>query len=913
MTFKDPPDGDDAAGDSSSDPPDPDPFFGFDEKSPEYLFIKQIKDELRASRIENSAPRIENFDSFVKLGAGGMAVVFKARRISPPGDVALKIFTRKESSPEETLEFSRAEGESQAKLNHHFIVKLYGTGHTADGVPYLVMELVEDAQRPDRKFARDKTPLSERLKFFLNVAEAIRHAHSQNVIHCDIKPGNILMDRHGVPKILDFGLADRKALQDLRNKYGSDGPWLGSPYYMSPEQIFNQPLDVRTDIYSLGTLLYRYISGHLPYNFTSRDAAHVRQVISTAAPASLRSRGVAVHPDLEAIIAKCIAKEKEHRYLSVDALIKDLERHLAGRPVSARIWSLGDRVSSAFRNNITTVSAIAGSLFIAFVVFFLVDFHGSSPKLPDGRNLEKDDAIYYLTERDLNSDHRSGPGPDGYIKKINIDRVVREVVTDRQTLSVRDFDLAVKILGWYRRLEYHDDCWRLARAISARAPDLERTRSGAEMHHQLAMSFHSRFQLTIAEAYYRSAIDVFERLTGDKRIIHHLRNDLAALLLARGTVSSIRAGRLLLLQSVSEAGDASTDEEVATQARLDLAGYYTETGEPGLALKTLAEVPPSMTAGPRERANVNISVSYETSRALHALGQRDKSLIFATRAIESVRQPASPDLNRLASMLANRARIHAHAKMSVKAAEDYGEAIDILKQFLPRGHIILVSMQVESAVSKLDGHPDLFDAGFFAAMDAIRDLYQLRGAHDPAAGDLLVELGCRAESVERLKAARLCFQLAREHYLTEDVIQSPKRLRYLCRWFDLEYLYGTPQAAWFLANECSDLVSILAPEDAIPFAAHMARIVQFLRERSDFTTASKVQKALVNAILKDSRATVRCVMTERAKYAHLLYEINDREGATREAIAVVQLLDQNPAINAPPEAAGLRALAAINR
>jgi len=282
------------------------------------------------------------------IGAGGMGEVFEVRRADGQydGRAAVKLLKRGMDSAAVLQRFAQ-ERQALARLAHPHIARLLDAGASDEGLPYFVLEFV-DGQPIDR--AVKTLSLRARLQMFLQLADAVAHAHRNLLVHRDLKPGNVLVDSEGQVKLLDFGIA--KALDPLEGNDGnvtSGGHRPYTPNYASPEQVRGEPVTTATDIYSLGVLLYQMLTGTRP---TGRDATSpteaARSVLEDAPtrPSRLSVRE-AVDPqwintrktlegDLDNILLKALEKAPERRYASVDALAADVLAFLHGRPVSAR-------------------------------------------------------------------------------------------------------------------------------------------------------------------------------------------------------------------------------------------------------------------------------------------------------------------------------------------------------------------------------------------------------------------------------------------------------------------------------------------------------------------------------------------------------------------------------------------------
>ena len=309
------------------------------------------------------------------LGAGGMGEVFEAHRAdgSYQGRAAVKLLKRGMDSAAVLQRFAQ-ERQALARLSHPHIARLLDAGASADGLPYFVLEYV-DGQPID--LAVHGLPLEARLALFLQLADAVAHAHRNLLVHRDLKPGNVLVDSSGQVKLLDFGIA--KALDPLdsggnpgdADKHATVGgarPY--TPNYASPEQVRGEPVTTATDIYSLGVLLYQMLTGTRPtgrHATTPAEAARSVLEDTPTRPSSLASDQTPdplwlqtrkhLAGDLDNILLKALEKAPEQRYASVDALAADVRAHLAGYPVSARPLRAGYLLSRFIGRNKASVAA----------------------------------------------------------------------------------------------------------------------------------------------------------------------------------------------------------------------------------------------------------------------------------------------------------------------------------------------------------------------------------------------------------------------------------------------------------------------------------------------------------------------------------------------------------------------------
>ena len=342
----------------------------------------------RSAATDAGEERIGPYRILRILGEGGMGSVLLAEQTEPvQRRVALKVIKLGMDTREVVARFE-AERQALAVMDHPNIARVLDAGATERGRPFFVMELVQGV--PITTYCdQHRLTTRERLELFVPVCMAVQHAHQKGVIHRDLKPANVLVSVQGnepVPKIIDFGIAkaiDRRLTE--KTLHTAHGQFIGTPHYMSPEQAEMSGLDVdtRTDVYSLGVLLYELLTGRLPFDREKLNAGGfaeiARMIRDTEAPrpstrvgttqgqraeaigerrqTDLKSLGRDLRGDLDWIILKAIEKDRTRRYETANGLAVDIERHLRDAPVSASPPSVGYRTSKFIRRHRFGVAA----------------------------------------------------------------------------------------------------------------------------------------------------------------------------------------------------------------------------------------------------------------------------------------------------------------------------------------------------------------------------------------------------------------------------------------------------------------------------------------------------------------------------------------------------------------------------
>jgi eukaryotic-like serine/threonine-protein kinase len=350
----------------------------------------QADSMLPAGSMEDEGASVGRYKLREKLGEGGFGVVWVADQRRPVRRrVALKIIKLGMDTKQVIARFE-AERQALARMDHPNIAKVLDAGATETGRPYFVMELIKGI--PITQYCdEEKLGTQDRLDLFMKVCHAVQHSHQKGIIHRDIKPSNIMITLHDgvpVPKVIDFGIA-KATQQELTEKtiYTRYSQFIGTPAYMSPEQVEMSGLDIdtRSDIYSLGVLLYELLTGNTPFDTQEllqsgldemrkvireqepvRPSTRLSQLLSQSGTSSkLATRHSSLATDLDWIVMKCLEKDRKRRYESANGLAMDLKRHLDNETVVARPPSAVYRFQKAWKRNravFTTTALIAVTL-----------------------------------------------------------------------------------------------------------------------------------------------------------------------------------------------------------------------------------------------------------------------------------------------------------------------------------------------------------------------------------------------------------------------------------------------------------------------------------------------------------------------------------------------------------------------
>jgi non-specific serine/threonine protein kinase/serine/threonine-protein kinase len=494
------------------------------------------------------------------IGQGGMGIVYRGCRDDGQyqQEVAIKLVATSAFSDVSRQRFQQ-ERQILASLEHPYIGRLLDAGTSEDGLPYFAMELVDgspiDAYCDDRKLG-----VNDRLRLVGRVCEAVQHAHQHLVVHRDLKPTNVLVTSEGVPKLLDFGIA----------KLLGDGPHdrvtmpLMTPEYASPEQIRGEAVSTATDVYALGVLLYRILTGRGPYELRPDRAHDLARAIcddDPRPPSAVSTHAFRHHlaGDLDAIVLKALCKEPTRRYASVEQLSEDLRRHRSGLPVMARRDTLVYRAGKFVRRH--RAACIGAALVVLTLVAGVIatGWQAGVARAQRARAERRFNDVRKLANSilfDIHDAIRDLPGSTGARELVlkraveYLDSLVRESAGDatlRLELATA-YARVAGIQGGYTDANIGDTAAALASyqkslAIVDDARTSERDdyrRTAASVHLAMARLFITRSDMTATLTHFQRGVGILEELARRGPVDSVIRRELASGYKGMGDVANTR-------------------------------------------------------------------------------------------------------------------------------------------------------------------------------------------------------------------------------------------------------------------------------------------------------------------------------------------------------------------------------------
>src|SRR2546428_6080838 len=301
-----------------------------------------------------------DYEVLKEIGRGGMGVVYKCHQKSLEKVVAIKTIIGRSSVTPPDIDRIQKEAQRAAGLRHANIVAVHQVGEHK-GQHFFVMEYIEGSSLADLLRA-GPLPSAKAAQYVKAIADAIHYAHQRQILHCDLKPANILLDVEGKDYVTDFGLAKR---MEQNARYSPSSAVGGSPGYMAPEQVTQDELTTATDVYGLGPILYALLTGSPP--FQAETLVENLRLIRDEPPTAPSQRNPDVDKDLEAICLKCLSKDKDHRYGSAHGRARALSRYQAQEESTARAWGRRERTIRWCRRNPVVAGLISAVTLISIL------------------------------------------------------------------------------------------------------------------------------------------------------------------------------------------------------------------------------------------------------------------------------------------------------------------------------------------------------------------------------------------------------------------------------------------------------------------------------------------------------------------------------------------------------------------
>ncbi len=641
---------------------------------------------LAPTRAATTEPvQLGNYRLLRVLGSGGMGVVYEAEQRTPRRRVALKVLRSELADPAMLQRFAR-EGEFLGRLQHAGIARIYEAGTIDEsGVsrPFLAMELIE-GERLDDYLARRRPSLRARVELFLRMAEAVQHAHQKGVVHRDLKPSNVLVGEDEQPKVLDFGVARACDCPDLATLATRTGEVLGTLPYMSPEQIVgnNQAIDTRSDVYSLGVMLYEALAGRLPLDLSGRSLPYAARIVLEVEPPALSRIDPSLGDDLGIIVARALEKEPARRYGSAGELAEDLRRYLADEPIVARAPSASYQLRKFARRHRALVAGTIAVLVSLLVGLLATAFYALDAR----RSRDAAQRTIRVLEDILAAASPFTGSPDTKVVDV-LDETARrlEVELARDPEVEAPARLAVaksyRALGLYEQARPHvERACLLAEQVFGR-DDVNTLRARAELADSRVDLGHSEE----GEALAREIQPALERALGpNHRDALRARGTIVRALAAqRRRDEAIRACRELVARREAALGarDADTLMTMDFLASLLLqGGELVEAERVARSAYELAQEVHGRESGHTLMKGVTLAATWcELGRADDGLALFDQVLAEACRTF-------GPEHAITAMILASQAIAWTHAGQAARAETAYREALAIYEARLGPDH-----------------------------------------------------------------------------------------------------------------------------------------------------------------------------------------------------------------------------------
>lgn len=688
------------------------------------------------------------------LGTGGMGTVYEAKR---EGDFRMRVAIksiRPGPASAELLERFQRERQILANLQHPSIARILDGGEGPDGRPWFALEYV-DGTPIDTWCDEARLGIDDRVRLFVQVCRAVQHAHLNLVLHRDLKPSNVLVTRDGDPKLLDFGIARILDVEEDPGvtRFGARQPL--TPGYASPEQLRDEPLTTASDVYQLGLMLHRLLTGRVPEprgGFTRAGNVAPASEIDIAATRGLTpdrlSRRLA--GDLDTIVRKALSPEPEQRYGSADALADDLERHLQGRPVRARPPSATYRAGRFVRRNRLAVGA--GGLVLLAIVGGAGVAWSQARRADAERDLANEVSTFLEDLLTAPDPFQDALGPAADVRMVDFidhaDRRVREGLGNRPRTRARMLTLLGKVQRNLGETGRSVETLREA-VVANRSVFGAGAQETLEALRNLGLSLTATGAADEAETVLRAALEGQVALTGETSL------DVANTqeLLARGLLDARRldeAEPLLRSSLETRRRLLGAADPALVASHNGLAALHSYRGDQEGALAWTEEAVRVLEgAGAEHRANLGLTLG-NLGGVYRRLGRLDEADSALSRGTAILHEMLGPSHFLTAGADASLAAVQADLRRYEEADSLWSRAIRALEEAAPDAPALAGEQGAWARALRQQGRLEEAETRARAAVEASRRIvgprHPLFAFQNALLGDILLDLGRLAEA-----------------------------------------------------------------------------------------------------------------------------------------------------------------------